>query len=95
MEERDPFEDAEYVAKQYLDIDDDEESPLGADIFRDMFGYSVEDVLEADEDEALEEDNSINLQDEDENWFSTETGVHIHIKPGQSKEEALKSFIEK
>jgi hypothetical protein len=38
--------DENKVIKQYVDIDDDEESPLGAAIFKDIVGMSVEDVLD-------------------------------------------------
>lgn len=35
-------------AAHYADIDDDEESTLGAAIFRDIVGLSVEEVLDDD-----------------------------------------------
>ena len=37
--------------EHYLDSDDDEESPLGAAIFRDMFGFTVEEVLDSEDEE--------------------------------------------
>jgi hypothetical protein len=38
--------DENKIFEQYIDIDDDEESPLGAAIFREIIGMSVEDVLD-------------------------------------------------
>ena len=42
-------------AEQYLNSDDDEESPLGASIFFSKFGYTIDDVLDV-LDAADEED---------------------------------------
>lgn len=40
--------------KQYLDDDDDERSPLGADIFFKRFGFTVDEAFDADDEEEDE-----------------------------------------
>ena len=49
--EKDPFEDAEYAGEHYADIDDDEDSPLGAAIFFDKFGFTVDELFDEDDEE--------------------------------------------
>jgi len=42
-------DDIELLLEQYLDIDDDEYSLLGAAIFRQRLGISIEEVLDAED----------------------------------------------
>lgn len=49
-DEEDLFMDSDYTAWQYIESDDDEESPLGAAIFQHITGMSIEEILDEDED---------------------------------------------
>jgi len=51
ISEKEAAELAAEHAEQYLNIDDDEESPLGASIFFSKFGYTIDDVLDAMDEE--------------------------------------------
>ena len=50
-------DDSESHAKQYLDEDDDERSPLGSAIFEQMFGVSIDDIVDADDEDNSKEQN--------------------------------------
>ena len=45
--------------------------------------------------ETMEIDNAKNFNGEEGDWITTEKGVHIFVRKGQSKEDAVKDFIEK
>jgi len=51
-EERERAECA--AVEHYADIDDDEDSPLGAAIFREVTGRTIDEVIDAEDDEQLD-----------------------------------------
>jgi len=53
MANTDTFEDVEQAINQYVDYDEDsedEECPMADDIYRKMFGMSVDELLDENED---------------------------------------------
>jgi hypothetical protein len=57
----DKYTNIDDAVDQYANIDDDEYSPLGASIFFDTLGFTIDDVMDAGEEEEEQQEKDRNI----------------------------------